>query len=252
MSDNKELTSFLESIWLDPKEAKVYIAALSIWTTPASIIWNKLKIPRSTARYLCDELVKKWLMIYTKKANTKLYTVENPNKLYSILYSEQEKLDKKTGELQDKINIFQKIYNPATSLPKITFYEWVDWTNRLLEEMITDSTNLYSFWAWDYFLSENPEIVKSFRTKAKSKYKNVYVIRAKKYKKLHDSKDPANFKTKYFDRLEELKIDFQITKDKLSIISLNQDWPVWILIKHKDIVEAFQEIFKELWEKLEI
>lgn len=250
MSFDKNLITYLESLWLESQEPIVYLTALSLGTVPASIIARKLDIPRSTARYICEQLVRKWLMLFTQKANTKLFTAENPNKLYSIIHAEQEKLNYKTEKLAEVVQSMQKLHNPTSTLPKITFFEWEDWIERLFGELLVEPTDLYSFWAWDYILAKNPKLITRFRNKATKKYKNVYVVRSPKYKNLHEWKDPANFKTKYFEKIEENKVDIQITKDKLSIISVDNDTPIWVLIKHKNIVEAFQKIFEELWGKL--
>jgi predicted transcriptional regulator len=57
--------------------------------------------------------------------------------------------------------------------------------------------------------------------------------------------------TKYFRILEELKVDIQITDDKISISSVENNAPIWVLIKHREIAHAFSEIFHELWKALD-
>ncbi len=58
---------FLESLGLEAIEAQVYQAALSLGTVPASIVANRLNMPRSSARYTCEQLIKKGLMVGSLK-----------------------------------------------------------------------------------------------------------------------------------------------------------------------------------------
>ncbi len=220
--------------------------ALSLGTFAASTLGMRLSLPRSTARYTCESLVRKGLMIETRKANTKLFAAENPTKLFSILHEQEAELIRKKEQLSVTVKELEQKYNPNAKLPKITFYEGIDGIGRMLDELLTHPTTLYSFGAGDYFLEKEPELILNFRKKAKHAYKKVFVMRSPKYRHLHE-KDPLNYQTKYFQSLNELEVDFQITDDMLSITSIKQSIPVGILIKHKEIVNAFTQIFQELW-----
>jgi hypothetical protein len=46
-------------------------------------------------------------------------------------------------------------------------------------------------------------------------------------------------------------VDIQITDDKISISSVENNAPIWVLIKHREIAHAFSEIFHELWKALD-
>lgn len=244
-------TAFLESLGLETIEAQVYETALALGTVPASIIANRLGIPRSSARYTCERLIKKGLMIGSIEGNTKIYTVENPTKLYSLVIEQEEALEKKREQLGGVVKDFQKLYNPYTSLPKVTFYEGTDGIDRLLEEITEKSANCVTFGAGDYFLDRVPDVVKKFRRNAAKQYKSAKILRVPKYRERHtDEKDPSR-RTRYFRFLEELKIDIQIVEDKIAISSIASGASVGVLIKHQEIAEAFRQIFEEVWRNSE-
>lgn len=119
----KNISMVLSEFGLSMLEARAYEAALALGTFPASILGNRLGIPRSTARYTCESLVHKGLMIETKKANTKLFVAENPTKLFSIYHAEETGLMRKKEQLDMTVKELQQIYNPDAKLPKVTFYE---------------------------------------------------------------------------------------------------------------------------------
>ncbi len=245
------IEQFLASIGLEPLESKLYITALSFGTVPASVLANKLAIPRSTARYTCEQLIRKKLMIETKRGNTKLFTAENPTKLASILYDEGMALKQKQNQLPLITSTLQKIYNPHTSIPDVTFYEGDDGVEKMLMDLSQEPGEMYSFGAGDYFNTKMPDLVKKFRHNAHKVLREIYVIRSPKYRELHEGKIEKQLHTHYFKYIEELKMDVQIREETIGITSIFDNAPIGILIKHKEIAEEFQKIFKELWMRCE-
>lgn len=242
--------SFLAELGLSVQESEAYDIALWLGTFAASTLGTRLGVPRSTARYTCESLVRKGLMIETKKANTKLFIAENPTKLFSILHEQEAELTRKREQLELTIKELQQRYNPEAKLPKITFYEGVDGIERMFEELLTRPTSLYSFGAGDYFLGKEPELIKNFRKKGQKVYRDTYVIRSPKYKSLHTNDGEKRY-NRYFQHIEELKIDIQIVDDVLTIASMENTAPIGIVIKHQGIVDAFKGIFSELWNCIE-
>ena len=151
-------------------EASAYEMALGLGTFPASILANRLGIPRSTARYTCESLVHKGLMIETKRANTKLFVAENPNKLIIMLNAEEERLAKKREQLAMRVKELQQVYNPNAKLPKVTFYEGMDGIERMFTDLLSGpalkpSIPLCSFGAGDYLIQNHPDIINNYRSK---------------------------------------------------------------------------------------
>jgi hypothetical protein len=74
-------------------------------------------------------------MVMTQKANTKLFTPENPTKLTSMLYDQELALKEKRTKLTQVTQILQKLYNPETNLPEVIFYEGEDGVLRMFDEL---------------------------------------------------------------------------------------------------------------------
>lgn len=241
------IEQFLNSLWLENLESQVYITALAFWTVPASILANKLSIPRSTARYTCEQLVRKKLMTEAKKWNAKLFTPENPTKLASILYEQELELKRKRNDLTNITQQLQKIYNPYTNIPDVTFYEGDEGVQKMLDIFSDLPGEVRTLSAGDYISERNPELVKRFRQRAMQINRDIYVIRAAKYKKVHESKNEKHYKTRYFRHLDELKIDIQIREGTIWLVSILDNAPIGIMIKHQEIADEFQKLFQELW-----
>ena len=142
MNNIKEI---LDSLWLENNESIVYLEAIKLWTVPASSIANKLNLPRTTIRYACESLVKKWLLISITKWNTKLFTAEHPNKIKNLLQVEKNKLEEKENKLNKVMSDMLQMYNPYTKLPKVTFYEWEEGIKKVLEDTLTSTEIIDSF-----------------------------------------------------------------------------------------------------------
>lgn len=246
----KNLLVCLQQFGLSDLESRSYEMALGLGVFSASILASRLDVPRSTARYTCESLVQKGFMIKTKKANTKLFMAENPTKLFALLHAEEERLEKKKDKLLCTIKELQHIYKPYAKTPKVTFYEGIDEVTRMLDDLLSPvATNplaetLYAFGAGDYISLREPEIVKKFRSKSLKKYKRSMIIRAPKYKHLYYGEQTPK---QYFRYIDEWKVDIQITRDAIAIISLEETSPIGLIIQHQDIADAFQQIFMEVW-----
>lgn len=108
----------------------------------------------------------------------------------------------------------------------------------------TPPTTLCAFGAGDYIFRQEPDIVKKFRAKSMKKYKSTMIIRAPKYKELYTD---GRKQDQYFQYIDELKVDIQITEDTIAILSLEHISPIGLIIKHQEIANAFRQIFMELW-----
>lgn len=240
----------LEDFWLTELESDIYQAALPIGLFAASMLSLKLKIPRTTARYACMALVEKWLMTEIKRRNTKLFCAENPTKLYAILNMEEESLRKRRERAAESIKRLQETFDPEARRPKVSLYEWLENVEEMYGKMLEKPTNLYSFSAGDYFLSKVPDAVTRFRKKSPAKYEHVWIIRSPKYAPLHTG-PKAGTLTRYFRTIDELKVDIQIVEDRMSIVSVDGAVPMGLLIEHREIVETFRQLFREVWNGLE-
>lgn len=138
-----ELEQLLTSLGLEHQESKVYLQALTLGTSPASIIAKRCDLPRSTARYTCEQLVAKQLMIESQKGNTKLFTPENPEKLKKLLDLQQERLELRSQKLDSKLQDLKRLYNPYTVIPKMRFYEGVQGIIELVEDVFTEAVPIF-------------------------------------------------------------------------------------------------------------
>lgn len=137
------LIELLHQLGLEHQEANVYLSALRLGTSPASIIGKKCGIPRSTARYTCEQLIEKQLMVGSQKGNTKLFTLESPEKLQKLLDMQQEDLEVKQQKLEVAMQDLKRLFNPYTVMPKVRFYEGVEGLMTMFDDVLQEGKPLF-------------------------------------------------------------------------------------------------------------
>lgn len=140
------LQNTLQHLGYSEKEARIYLALLELGTSPASTIARFVDENRVTIYSLLKVLVKKGLILESRKNTIQVYTALNPEILI-----EQER--SKYKQLEDSLPEFLSRMNTHSTKPKSTFYEWLDGLKNLLRELIRDfqknpTMELYGFlWA---------------------------------------------------------------------------------------------------------
>lgn len=247
----EKIYKVLESIWLSEKEIKIYLTSLSLWQSPASVLWKKTHISRSTSQYTCNCLVEKRLLSVITKGNTMLYSPEDPEKIISFISKEYNLLEKKMNNAKQIIWDLKNIANPKWKIPKVTYYEWIEQVMDMLfnkHAKIKDDT--YEFSAHIELLKNYPEeIAKYSKLHMDSrKWFTNYVIDCIETKTENDKEKYDNLVFKYYkDKGLDIKTHIQIDWDRIAIISNHNKYPVWIDIEHKEMADDLKKIFKQLW-----
>ena len=249
-----QVKEILMEIWLEENEVKIYLEALRLWNVPASIIANKLWIPRTTARHWCEQLIKKQLMIWSNKWNTKYFLAEHPNKIKTLIKIKKNILEEKEEETDKIMWDLIKLQNPYTNLPKVTYYEGIEWVMKMLiDNHSAIKADTFEFSAHIPLLKKYPKEIWEYsdiHMQHRINNKN-YVLDCIENKSENDKESYPNLHFKYYpDKNLNIKTHLQIDWDKIAIVSTHWEKPMWIDIHHKEIAEDLKKIFKQLWKLL--
>ncbi len=237
----------LKKLWLNDNEIIVYIELCTIWSSIASVLAKRTKINKSTIRYICLGLEKKWLIFSVKRDWTFLYTAESPRRLSSLIERQKHDLEKLEKNLDDSIEYFEKITSKQVSLPKVVFYEWKEWLKKLYDNILDIWEPIYSFedgwemlnYLWDYvdyFISE----------RKKRKIAN-HVICPLLNPINQTSKEHLRQVKTIEKSLFPFTCDIKITWNHVSIISFENKNSVAISITDADIAKNFKILFDYIW-----
>jgi len=248
--DTTKIRFVLNKLGLNLKEQDCYLMLLFFGTAPASVIAKKVKMPRSTVQFTMQQLIKLELCTVIKRGNVYQYTIESPDKLIYLLEKKRQMINEQEESVQEILPDLYAIQNPHSFLPKVQYFEGQDGVMSLLLKMAASEGEIVTYSARDFYMKMNPEMVKQFQKKLTklNPPQKVRIIRCATDKK--QELNTINKQNKFFNRLKDLKVDIQITKDKISIASIDKNAPVGVLIQHKQIAAAFYQIFDELWHNL--
>jgi sugar-specific transcriptional regulator TrmB len=249
-----KIIEWLEAIWLNKRESMVYIELLRLGTSWVSNISKRVWLARSSIHYICAELVKKGLVIQSKKQNTKLFTAEHPNKIKAIIVSQKNILTQKESEIDKIMWDLLEIKNPYNILPKVSYHEWKEEVYNILHKKHSivedDSFEVSIFPKLQNLYKEKIEdYAKSYVNSAKN-WKH-YSIENIKYKDIDNSEIYPWLNFKYYDlKDDEINTHIHINSDNIIFISLHDKTPFWIDIKHSWIANDLRKILKLLYDKI--
>jgi sugar-specific transcriptional regulator TrmB len=141
----KNLPLELKKIGLKEKEAKVYLAVLSLKYTPAQKIAKEAKISRPAVYEILKDLKNKGLVVENKEKNKRYFSGESPDRLLNTLQTQKKELKEKEREFLRIINDLKNTYQ-TDQQSQIQEYKGKNAVDLLLEDLTTTANqNIYAF-----------------------------------------------------------------------------------------------------------
>ena len=250
----EHIKNTLKKLDLTDKEILVYLANLKTWTSPSSGIWYNLDFPQSTIKYTLESLTKKNLLTKSKKWITTYFTAEHPAKLKNLLIVKKNELEDTEKSIDNIMWDLIGLYNPYTKLPKVTFYEWLDWIQKVLDDSLTATEVIDSFAdvdsVWKYIFNMNK---KYWEDRKKLNIKKRMIIPNTEYSKeyMNNNYQDKNDKLNQFKFLNseeyDLYISFMIYDWKVSYITMEEETYIWVIIENPQIYNFHKNMFKFIW-----
>jgi sugar-specific transcriptional regulator TrmB len=248
------IENVLQNIGLNEKEIDVYLSNLEVGSQPASVIARRVKIPRNTTRFILDKLVDKGIIEKTKRANTQLYSPEEPQNLINLLESQRVDLnaniDEKIAQLNGVMAELQSRFRPESTKPKVTFYEGDDGLKKVYEDTLKSNETIRSIASFEGMHGALPDYFKNYY---KRRVANKVDIRS-----IHPDTPLARDRTKQ-DKKEgresrlvpsnkfNFNPEIQFYDDKIVITSWKEK--LGILIESHEVYEAMAALFELAWKE---
>ena len=248
------IENVLQNIGLEKKEINIYITTLSLGTQPASVIARRAGFPRNTARFILDKLVDKGLIKKTKRANTQLYTTEEPKNLIQLMeYRRNElnsKINEQINEIKSVLPELESRFRPKSTKPKVAFYEGDEGLVKVYQDTLNSKEDIKSFASFDGMHGALPDY---FKTYYKLRAENGIMIHS-----IHPDTPLAREKTKN-DKKEwrdsrliprkqyNFDPEIQFYDNKLVITSWKEK--LGIIIESQEIYHAMVVAFDLAWKE---
>jgi len=244
---NMSLEQDLQSIGLEEKEAKIYLAALELGPTNIQDLAEKAAIKRSTVYEILKKLEPMGLITESIKGKRKIYIASEPEKLKKNIKEKEQLLNHILPELKS-------LNNTGNVKPKITYYEGQDGL-RQIYNLVLETTTKKVDWVspiravmetvGEKFLEEYIE------KRAKEKYwiRSIQITEQQvdTYKYL----DPTTF-DKTYRRVKfsppglDIPNTMTIWDNKVAVISTRKEG-FGIIIESADLVRTMRTFYELLW-----
>lgn len=230
-----EIQKVLQHLGLEEKEAKTYLALLSLGETTATRLAEKTNLDRTLMYQLTTKLIEKGIVSYVIKNNVRYFLAADPEVLLKNLEEKKELLIKALPELKAK----QKEIVTET---KVELYRGRKGINTILKMIIRDKKDYY-------ILGGAQEACSHFALENK-----VFVINAEKLKLL--GKILARKKDQFFvGKYEEYKFvpDSLISSTTMMLWGSKTAIFVWsepyycVLIENEKVTKTNMATFSYLW-----
>lgn len=234
----------IQDYGLSEKEAKIYISLLQVGPAAVQKIADKSSLARSTVYEILDSLIKRGLVNTYLKKKVKYFSPEEPDKLVRQAQNQVDSLKNALPELE-------AITGLSRQKPTVRFYQGKEQIKLILEEILNEAQELYSFAVAEDLLTILGDYHKWFLTQRLKKKIPLKLI-------LKDSKTAKERQELGQKELRQVKIvpnkyDFHgliyIWKNKTAMFSLTNDFTA-IVIDSQELTNIQKSQFMCLWDSI--
>ena len=247
MSNNNNFENALINLGLAPKEAKVYVALLSIGTATVSEICKKAEINRTTGYDILTSLSSKGLVSFSGKEPKQEYRCENPDKILDFLKKDIQKKQENFRYAEVLLPELKSIHKVG-SRPKIKFYEGEDGLREVYEDTLTSKETIRAYAG-----------VEDVNKGIKNYFPKYFKRRAAKNIRIRAifPKTEGALERVSFDKSEKRETvlvpadkynftpEINIYDDKVMIASWREK--LGIIIESKEIADALKKVYELSW-----
>ena len=132
------LIETLQQYWFTEKEAKVYLAWVSLWSAPWGTIARHAGENRTTVYSILKELVKQGVFTMVERGWISYFAPISPEILV-------RKAEDKYNALKEKLPEFAVLMDKSGKKPKILYYEGIQWLKNLYDDILQYNDDIYAF-----------------------------------------------------------------------------------------------------------
>jgi len=218
---------------LTNNESKIYLALIDLGPSLAGQISRKTGLHRRTVYDSIEMLIQKGLVGYILENNRKLFSASNPNRILEIIQEKQNQISPFIEELN-------KRYSSTKEKEQTNFYKGREGLKTIFEDQLGAKEIL--------ILNASPkayEILNFYfhwydKTRKAKKIKSRIIATDKKIKRIPLAD------IRYLPQKYSNPVALNIYDDKTAIILWASE-PIAILIKNKEIANAYKQYFELMW-----
>lgn len=241
----KALQHIIQSVGLEPHEAKLYLAGLKLGSAPASAYAADAKLNRVTAYNYLEELVKRSIFTAAERGRAMHYAPVAPDQLGLEARKNVEALERAMPDLRSLMGSHHRA-------PHVRYFEGEEGVRRVYQDTLTADGELLNF--------ANSEVVRTFWKEYDTEYVNKRIKNGIFLKgiapddaigrKVH-GKDTKSLREIRLVNEKEFPIhnEINIYDNKVAIVSFseNEEDLFGVIIESREVAETQKQIFEMAW-----
>ncbi|QQS21147.1 MAG: hypothetical protein IPL87_01280 [Candidatus Moraniibacteriota bacterium] len=237
----------IQSLGLNEKEAKVYLASLELGQATVQKIAAKADIKRPTTYFIIENLMERGLISSYYQGKKQFFVAEMPERILDLIAKERKDLELREEQFKRLLPELQSINNRNKDKPVVKYYEGKDGILTMtVEQMkLSKGQKLYNIFSRDVIEQEIEEdILKNIRKgrlENRITAKTIYV---------REKGDLAGVENAEMIRVsgKDLPItcDIAFYEDKVRIASFKNRM-MGVVIEDREIAQSFRAIFEFAW-----
>lgn len=252
---NEQLLRQLEDMGLSEKEARVYVASLTLGPATVQQIANQADIKRVTTYVILESLANLGLVSQTSHGKKTYFTAEDPSSLKRLLDKKQQELTQQRKNFDNLLPELSSLQSIPAESPTVKFYDGAEAIRSIMANFLDQHKNesdktTYAFSNLDQLHEFFPEFKEQMTNpeRVKAGFDSKFIYTTNRGPILAESDDRTNRISKFVDpKLYPLKGDLTVVGNHVLILSLNSSKPVAVSLDSKEIADAFKAIFALAW-----
>ncbi len=237
------LLQTLQNLGLNAKEAKLYLAAVELGSSPISHIASKAKLNRITAYDVIEKLIKKGLINSVIKNKTKYFSATDPEQVIN-------EFQKKAIELKNALPELKKLHG-ETSHPKVRYYEGLDGIKKIYADTLESKTEILNYCHSEGIRNIWPEYDQEYvkeRIKRNIRLKGIAPNDDQGRKIQNNDRESLREIRLIPKTVFNFKNEISVYDNKVSIISFGKDETIGMIIESAEIANMQRDIFHIVWQ----
>ncbi len=234
----------LQSLGLNEKEAKMYLASLDMGPATIAVLSRKSSIKRPTAYYVIGSLLEKGMTTKVPKGKRILYRAEPPKKLGAFLQKKQEAFDALLPSLEYQ-------YYKTFRLPKITFHEEREGISEVYRKFFTTKQTVYALVSIDDFYGffteqENAEFFQLLKQNGGDLYD--ILLHSEQAQRVKQQSFRKNIsRTKVLPPSFTSPVDILVSNERVAMVSFKTQ--IAVVIEDESIARTQKMLLQSLWKQ---
>lgn len=235
------LTTILQNLGLNEKEAKVYLACLELGSATVQEVSDKAGVKRTSVYNFLEDMKARGFITEVKHGKRILLNAEDPHALL-------KKADDQKKQLEEMLPEFMSIYNLPGEKPTVKFYQGVQGLKRIYEDTLTEDSPIHLISDYEQmFKAIDPEWMWSYaKERTKKGIKAFSIAQTGVNGKEVRLRDKVQMRETRFVQSVQFETEINIYGDKVAMLSFRRPY-FGVIIENRAIAQTMLSMWRIIW-----